>query len=69
MPQPDNAEGRPQGEAASRNNDIATVARPTDAARRIRSLRPGDRRRVLERLAELEELARLARERGTLAST
>jgi hypothetical protein len=65
----ENEEGRPRVRAASRKDDIATVARPPDVARRIRSLRPVDRRRLLERLAELELLGHIARQPGTLAST
>jgi hypothetical protein len=74
MPPPDMERGRPRGErmAASKelhqgDGDSSTVRHSVDTARRIRSLRPADRRRLIERLAELRDLERLARERGTLA--
>jgi hypothetical protein len=76
---PENAEGRPRAGAASKrvNDDGVSVQRRSDRARAnscgrsaaaaLRSLRPADRQRVLDRLTQLEELGQIARQRGTLA--
>lgn len=84
MPPPDSDKGRPRREAAltvenpGDGFDVASLPRPSDGGRpklcrrsaavALCTLRPADRRRLIERLADLEELARLARQRGTLAA-
>lgn len=50
---------------ADRPRDLRT-RQPAHAA--LRTLRPADRARLLDRLAQLRDLERMARERGTMAA-
>lgn len=82
MRPPERGKGRPGREAAlseveihGRGIDLSRVRhgirarQPIDSApAALRRLRPADRARVLDRLAELRALEVLARQRGTLAA-